>query len=117
MFSVIFPGQGSQSVGMVKELYNKFNTVKELFNEADDILKFSITKLILDGPKEKLDKTENTQPAIFLVGFSVFQLIKKDFEIDLHKANCFAGHSLGEYTALACAESLTFSETLKPVML
>ena len=113
MFSVIFPGQGSQSVGMVKELYNKFNTVKELFNEADDILKFSITKLILDGPKEKLDKTENTQPAIFLVGFSVFQLIKKDFEIDLHKANCFAGHSLGEYTALACAESLTFSETLK----
>ena len=113
MFSVIFPGQGSQSVGMAKDLYNKFDTVKELFNEADEILKFSITKLILEGPKQELDQTENTQPAIFLVGFSIFQLIKKNFEIDLNKAVYFAGHSLGEYTALACAEALSFSETLK----
>ena len=112
MFSVIFPGQGSQSIGMLKDLYNKFNTVKGLFNEADDTLKFSITKLIMEGPTERLNETENTQPAIFLVGFSIFQLIKKDFGINLNKANYFAGHSLGEYTALACAEALSFSETL-----
>tara|TARA_Y100000590_G_scaffold304536_1_gene343417 strand:+ start:2673 stop:3602 length:930 start_codon:yes stop_codon:yes gene_type:complete len=113
MFSVIFPGQGSQSVGMAKDLYSKFNTVKELFEQADDVLEFSISKLILEGPKEELDQTENTQPSIFLVGFSIFQLIKKDFGIDLHKASYFAGHSLGEYTALACAESLSFTDTLK----
>ena len=113
MFSVIFPGQGSQSVGMAKDLYNKFKLVKELFNQADDILKFSITKLILEGPKEELDQTENTQPAIFLVGYSIFQLIKKDFGINLNKASYFAGHSLGEYTALACAETLSFSESLR----
>ena len=113
MFSVIFPGQGSQSVGMAKDLYNKFKLVKELFNQADEILKFSITKLILEGPKEELDQTENTQPAIFLVGYSIFQLIKKDFGINLNKASYFAGHSLGEYTALACAETLSFSESLR----
>ena len=113
MFSVIFPGQGSQSVGMAKELYNKFNTVKDLFNRADETLNFSITKLILEGPAEKLNETENTQPAIFLVGYSVFQLIKKDFGLNLNKAIYFAGHSLGEYTALACAEVMGFSETLK----
>ena len=113
MFSVIFPGQGSQSVGMAKDLYNKFKLVKELFNQADEILKFSITKLILEGPKEELDQTENTQPAIFLVGYSIFQLIKKDFGVNLNKASYFAGHSLGEYTALACAETLSFSESLR----
>ena len=113
MFSVIFPGQGSQSVGMAKDLYNKFKLVKELFSEADEILKFSITKLIFEGPKEELDQTENTQPAIFLVGYSIFQLIKKDFGINLNKASYFAGHSLGEYTALACAETLSFSESLR----
>tara|TARA_Y100000748_G_scaffold40544_1_gene29892 strand:- start:232 stop:1164 length:933 start_codon:yes stop_codon:yes gene_type:complete len=113
MFSVIFPGQGSQSVGMAKDLYQKFQIVKELFHQADDVLDFSISKLILEGPKEELDQTENTQPSIFLVGFSIFQLIKKQFSIDLNKANFFAGHSLGEYTALTCAEALSFSDTLK----
>ena len=113
MFSVIFPGQGSQSVGMGKDFYDRFSTVKDLFSKADDILKYSLSKLILNGPNEKLNETENTQPAIFLVSFSIYQLIKKDFGIDLNKASYFAGHSLGEYTALACAEVLGFSETLK----
>ena len=113
MFSVIFPGQGSQSVGMAKDLYNKFDIVKELFKEADSMLNFSITKLIMNGTKEELDQTENTQPAIFLVGYSIFQLIKQKFSIDLNKANYFAGHSLGEYTALSCAGALSFSDTLK----
>ena len=113
MFSVIFPGQGSQIVGMGKELHAKFDTVKKLFNEADKILEFSISSLILEGPKDQLDLTENTQPAIFLVGYSIFQLLKKEFELDLNKANFFAGHSLGEYTALASADVLSFSDTLK----
>ena len=113
MFSVIFPGQGSQIVGMGKELHAKFDMVKKLFNEADKILEFSISSLILEGPKDQLDLTENTQPAIFLVGYSIFQLLKKEFELDLNKANFFAGHSLGEYTALASADVLSFSDTLK----
>ncbi len=113
MFSVIFPGQGSQSVGMTNVLYKKFNIVKELFDEADEVLDFSITKLILEGPKQELDQTKNTQPAIFLTSFAIFQLIKKEFSIDLNRAKFFAGHSLGEYTALACAGALNFAGTLK----
>ena len=113
MFSVIFPGQGSQIVGMGKEFYTKFDIVKKLFNDADEILGFSISNLILEGPKDKLDLTENTQPAIFLVGYSIFQLLKKEFNIDLNKASFFAGHSLGEYTALASANALSFSDTLR----
>ena len=113
MFSVIFPGQGSQMVGMSKDLYNKYSTVKEIFDEADSELNFSISKLILNGPKDELDQTKNTQPSIFLVGYSIFQLVKKDFSINLNQAKFFAGHSLGEYTALACAGALNFSHTLK----
>ena len=113
MFSVIFPGQGSQSVGMANDLYQKFDVVKKLFNQADDILNYSLTKLIIDGSKENLDQTENTQPAIFLVGYSIFQLTREEFSIDLNKAKFFAGHSLGEYTALAAAGSLGFADTLK----
>jgi [acyl-carrier-protein] S-malonyltransferase len=113
MFSVIFPGQGSQLVGMGKDLHDKYNLVQDFFKEADDTLGFSLSNLILNGPKEELDLTENTQPAIFLISYSIFQLIKKEFNINLSKANFFAGHSLGEYSALALAGSLSFSDTLK----
>jgi [acyl-carrier-protein] S-malonyltransferase len=113
MFSVIFPGQGSQLVGMGKEFYQKYELVKKLFKEGDETLGFPISKLILDGPKDKLDFTENTQPAIFLLSYSIFKLVKEEFNIDLNKANFFAGHSLGEYSALASAEALSFSDTLK----
>ena len=113
MFSVIFPGQGSQLVGMGKEFYDKFNIVKELFKKADDTLNFSISKLILDGPKEELDFTANTQPAIFLISYSIFNVVKNEFKLDLNKAKYFAGHSLGEYSALSCAGYLDFSDTLK----
>ena len=113
MFSVIFPGQGSQIVGMGKELYDKFDVVKTFFNQADETLNFSISKLILEGPKEELDLTANTQPAIFLISYSIFNVAKNEYNLDLNKAKYFAGHSLGEYSALSCAGYLGFSETLK----
>ena len=113
MFSVLFPGQGSQSPGMAKIFYENFDYVKSLFQEADDLLKNSISKLVLEGPKDKLDLTENTQPAIFLVTYSIFQVLKKETSFDLNSAKYFAGHSLGEYSALACAEALTFSQTIE----
>ena len=113
MFSVIFPGQGSQLVGMGKDLHNKYSLVQDLFKEADDTLGFSLSSLVLNGPKENLDLTENTQPAIFLVSYSIFRLIKEKFNINLNKADFFAGHSLGEYSALASAGVLSFSDTLK----
>ncbi len=113
MFSVIFPGQGSQLVGMGKEFFNKYDLVKQLFKEADDTLGFNISKIILDGPKEKLDLTINTQPAIFLVSYSIYKLITQEFKKDLTKAKYFAGHSLGEYSALSAAGYLDFSDTLK----
>ena len=113
MFSVIFPGQGSQSVAMGKELYENYDLVKSLFKEADDTLDMNLSKIILEGPKEELDLTVNTQPAIFLISYSIFQVIKKEINIDLNKAKFFAGHSLGEYSAIACAGYLDFQDTIK----
>ncbi len=113
MFSVLFPGQGSQSVGMGKKLYERFDYIKSLFEQADDILKKSISKIILEGPKELIDLTENTQPAIFLVSYSIFEVIKKETEFNLYNAKFYAGHSLGEYSALACSGCLNFEQTIK----
>ena len=113
MISLIFPGQGSQLVGMGKEFFEKHQLVKDLFEEADDVLKFSLSRTILEGPKEELNLTINTQPAIFLISYSIFNVIKKEFSIDLDKAKYFAGHSLGEYSALSSAGYLDFSNTIK----
>ena len=113
MFSVIFPGQGSQIVGMAKEFFDRYDVVKKLFQEADDTLGISLSKIILEGPKEELDLTVNTQPAIFLISYSIFQVIKNQFNINLNDAKYFAGHSLGEYSALSCAKYLDFNQTIK----
>ena len=113
MFSVVFPGQGSQIVGMGKEFFDKFNSVKRLFEEADDTLKFSLSSIVLEGPKDKLDLTANTQPAIFLISYSIFDTIINKFNINLKQAKYFAGHSLGEYSALSSAGYLNFSDTIK----
>ena len=112
MFSVIFPGQGSQFVGMGKELVQNYHIVKDLFQEADDNFKFSFSDLLINGPKDALDRTENTQPAIFLIGYAIFKLLKNEYGINLNKAQYFAGHSLGEYTALSCSGALNFIDTI-----
>ena len=96
MFSVVFPGQGSQEVGMGKIFYERYELVKNYFKEADETLNFPLSKLILEGPKSDLDLTFNTQPAIFLISYSIFNVVKKEFNVDLNKADFFAGHSLGE---------------------
>ena len=113
MFSVLFPGQGSQSIGMIKEFYDNFEYVKNLFDEANDAINLSLSKLIFDGPKTSLDETENTQPAIFLVSYAIYEVIRNETQIDLNKADFFAGHSLGEYSALACSKVINFNETIK----
>ena len=112
MKAILFPGQGSQIVGMGSEFYNNFPDVKKIFAEADDVLKFKISKTILDGPENELKLTQNTQPAILVVSYSIFTVLKNEFNFDLKKAKYFAGHSLGEYSALLCANSLSFEDAL-----
>ena len=113
MFSLVFPGQGSQTIGMGKDFFENYDVVKNLFNQADESLGIYLSKIILEGPKNKLDLTVNTQPAIFLISYSIFQVMKKQFNLDLDNAKYFAGHSLGEYSALCAANYLSFSDTIK----
>jgi len=113
MFSLVFPGQGSQTIGMGKDFFENYGLVKDLFKQADETLGINLSKIILEGPKDELDLTVNTQPAIFLISYSIFQVMKKEFNIDLDNAKYFAGHSLGEYSALCAANYLDFSDTIK----
>jgi len=113
MFSVVFPGQGSQKVGMGKELFNKFELVKKIFKDADEILDLPISKIILEGPEDQLNLTENTQPAIFLTSYAIFNIVQKEFGLNINKAHFIAGHSLGEYSALCCYGAIKFEDTLK----
>ena len=81
MFSLVFPGQGSQAIGMGKDFFEKYDLVKNLFKQADDSLGISLSKIIFEGPKDELDLTTNTQPAIFLISYSIFQVMKKNLKL------------------------------------
>ena len=107
MRAVLFPGQGSQYVGMGSDFYKKFDSVKKTFEIVDKTLGFSLTNIILDGPEAELKLTKNTQPAIMIVGVCIFNVLNQEFDLNLNNAKFFAGHSLGEYTALVCSGSLT----------
>ena len=110
MRAVLFPGQGSQYVGMGLDFYKKFDSVKENFELADKTLGFSLSNIIFNGPEKDLQLTKNTQPAIMLVGVSIFNVLNKN--LNLNAAKFFAGHSLGEYTALVCAGALTIEQAV-----
>ena len=82
MKALLFPGQGSQIVGMGSDFFNKYNLVKKIFKQADDKLNFKLSDIILNGPKEKLQLTQITQPAIFTVSYSIFKVLKEEFDFD-----------------------------------
>ena len=113
MKALIFPGQGSQSVGMGQELYKSFDLVKKIFKDADEKLNYPISKIILEGPETDLKLTQNTQPAILTISYSIVKLITEEFNVDLKKDFIFfAGHSLGEYSALVASNSLLFTDAV-----
>ena len=106
MKAVLFPGQGSQYIGMGKDFYEKYDSAKKIFKEVDETLGFSLSDIIFNGPEEKLKLTQNTQPAIMTVGVCIFNTLNEHFGLNLNSAKYFAGHSLGEYTALVCSGGL-----------
>lgn len=109
----LFPGQGSQKVGMVRDLYDAYDSVKALVREADERLEFPISKLMFEGPDEELMKTEFTQPAILTASVAVWQVLKEHgVEPDIA-----AGHSLGEYSALVAAGAMAFGDAVYTVRL
>ncbi len=110
----IFPGQGSQQVGMAKDIYDNFDYVKELFAQANDILSVDLAKITFEGPIEELTKTQYTQPALMVTSIALLKVLEKEYGVSVKsKASFVAGHSLGEYSALCAAESISFSETVK----
>ena len=112
MSALLFPGQGSQVVGMGSEFYKNFELVKKIFKSADDKLNYPISKIILEGPEDQLQLTKNTQPAILTVSYSIFKVLKDEFDFDFESYKYFAGHSLGEYSALVCSKALNFEDAL-----
>jgi [acyl-carrier-protein] S-malonyltransferase len=112
--AIVFPGQGSQVVGMGKDLYENFETAREVFKTVDDILGVNLSKIMFEGPAEELTKTENTQPALMAVSIALVQVLEKDFGKKFSDLCAFtAGHSLGEYSALCAAGAISLAQTAK----
>ena len=114
MYALVFPGQGSQKIGMGRELYESFSCAKAVFEEADDALSFHLTRLMFEGPDEELTLTKNSQPAIMTVSVAALRVLTDEMNADL-KPSCCAGHSLGEYTALTASGVISFWDAVKLV--
>ena len=112
MKALLFPCQGSQFVGMGKDLFKNFDLVKKIFTQADEKLNYRLSKVILEGPENELKLTKNTQPAILTISYSIFRLIKEEFNAEIRDVKYFAGHSLGEYSALVSSDSLNFLDAV-----
>jgi len=108
--SIIFPGQGAQKVGMGKDIYDNFAVAKEVFQEVDDALKVKLSDIIFVDKDKSLNHTTNTQPAIMTVGVALFRVLEKELGLKINHYDYCAGHSLGEYTALVCAGSLSLTD-------
>jgi [acyl-carrier-protein] S-malonyltransferase len=112
--AIVFPGQGSQAVGMGKDLFENFASAREVFQKTDEILGVNLSKIMFEGPADELTKTENTQPALMAVSIALITVLEKEFGKKFEDLCAFtAGHSLGEYSALCAAKSLTLEETAK----
>lgn len=110
----VFPGQGSQAVGMGKALYDASQTARDVFGEVDEALKQNLSRLMFEGPADELTLTENAQPAIMTVSLAVMRVLEKDGGVALaDKAGYVAGHSLGEYSALAAAGAIDLAQTAR----
>ena len=112
--AIVFPGQGSQVVGMGKDLYENFDSAKKVFKKVDEILGANLTKIMFEGPQEELTKTENTQPALMAVSIALIEILEKDFGKNFQDlCDLTAGHSLGEYSALCASKALSLEDTAK----
>jgi [acyl-carrier-protein] S-malonyltransferase len=111
----LFPGQGAQTVGMGSDLYTNSPAGRRLFDEADSVLGFPLSSLILNGPSDELTLTKNAQPAIFTVSIALLRAMEEQLGNHMPTPTLMAGHSLGEYTALAAASAISFSEGLRLV--
>lgn len=108
----VFPGQGSQKVGMGKDIYNNYPSARDVFDEVDETLGFSLSRLCFEGPEEELTQTINVQPAVLTVSIACFRAAQEASNNSLPPPAFVAGHSLGEYTAMVVAEVLSLSDTV-----
>lgn len=112
--AIVFPGQGSQAVGMGKDLFDNFDSAKKVFNNIDQILGINLSKICFEGPLDELTKTQNTQPALMAVSIALIEVMKNDFGKNFAEiCTLTAGHSLGEYSALCASQALSLEDTAK----
>lgn len=114
MKAIVFPGQGSQTIGMAREFYDNFDIAKKVFQEVNDTLQKDLTKIMFEGPEDLLTDTENAQPAIMTASIAILEVLKQETGLKINNlCNYTAGHSLGEYTALCASDSINLANTAK----